>query len=252
MTVIDEAGIATEIVSTQPDTRSLTETPRHWVNTSERFVLADAVLDGGTVSGRYVGTSITATEPVQKMEPLPVCGDRVDLRAQVPGRGWFVAPDPETILDGWIVAELWDGKEIVRANVPIFFLHPDRCIQQGLALEADKALLLAGLAEARADRFRLKREHTAWVDSLVSDMHAAADDANLCEDFDNFMEEHNLRAREREYEVTMAVTVRVPVTVEASSAQRAIEKIIDNPDLARSDLACAVDNGAPLDVVDDD
>lgn len=73
--------------------------------------------------------------------------------------------------------------------------------------------------------------------TLECDAHEWADEHSLCEQFDQFMVEHGMQARVREYTVTVDTTIQLrhAIAVEASS-----------PDMAKEDLDMeAVLNGLP-------
>jgi len=53
----------------------------------------------------------------------------------------------------------------------------------------------------------------ARLESIVDAAHQYADDHDLCERFDEFMVEHGLRPRRRDYIVELDATVRVSVNV---------------------------------------
>ncbi|MFF0818627.1 hypothetical protein ACFYVR_26290 [Rhodococcus sp. NPDC003318] len=88
------------------------------------------------------------------------------------------------------------------------------------------------LLETRADAQRQRERRESWLESLVSDAHEWADSNSLCGEFDRFMDEHGLPGRDRDYEVTVDVTVttRLTITRTASSADSA-EGLIDSSDV---------------------
>ena len=68
------------------------------------------------------------------------------------------------------------------------------------------------LAQAREQgRRQAETEAQQRLDALVADAHEWAEEHELCERFDRFCREHGLR--EREYDVTVRVTLSVPVSL---------------------------------------
>lgn len=71
--------------------------------------------------------------------------------------------------------------------------------------------------EADARTEAAESRHATWIESIVEDAHEWADENDLCEKFDEFMEDHGLPTRTRTYTVWATVSARVPVNVEARS-----------------------------------
>lgn len=67
-----------------------------------------------------------------------------------------------------------------------------------------------------------RREFEAWKAELVSDAHTYADEHSLCGEFDRFMEEHGLPTRQRDYNVTISLTVS------ARNEDEAVEQVSSN------------------------
>jgi hypothetical protein len=97
------------------------------------------------------------------------------------------------------------------------------------ALRADRG---AALADSRRDEIAAFED---WKRILVEDAHQTATDRDWCGEFDDFMEDHGLPRREREWEVTVQATVTVTRTVTASSeddAKSKAEEAFSNDDIA--------------------
>lgn len=89
---------------------------------------------------------------------------------------------------------------------------------------ADAALadaLVAGLTE----RARTGESHHAWMETLVADAHEWATEHDLCSTFDEFMEDHGLPGREREYSFDVSVSATATVSITATSRDAAMEAI---------------------------
>lgn len=95
---------------------------------------------------------------------------------------------------------------------------------------------LTALAAQIHERQENAREHEARMDRLVTDAHTYADDNSLCERFDEFMEEHGLPRRVRDYSLRVEVTVYL--TRSGSTVEDAIESI------ERSDVREAMDQSS--------
>lgn len=84
------------------------------------------------------------------------------------------------------------------------------------------------VSEAReAERREQEQRHQRWVDNLVSEAHAYADENQLCGNFDRFMLDHDLPPRdsfEIEYRVEVERTMRYVVYVTGTSEEDAAEQ----------------------------
>ena len=67
--------------------------------------------------------------------------------------------------------------------------------------------------------------HEAWKANLTEAAHEYANDNSLCGVFDQFMIDHGLAPRTREYEVEVDVEFRVRITVEGVNGDAAAEAI---------------------------
>jgi hypothetical protein len=77
----------------------------------------------------------------------------------------------------------------------------------------------------RGDLQRQQSAHARWREGLVEDLHAEADRRDFCSDFDDWMADHDLPGRSREWEVAVDVTKRVYVTVAAGCAEDACSAV---------------------------
>jgi hypothetical protein len=76
----------------------------------------------------------------------------------------------------------------------------------------------------------LRREHETWKNNLEVDAHEMATENNLCSVFDQFMEEHGMNPRSRDYVATVSVTVEVTVNCSGRNDEDA-EASIDDYDV---------------------
>jgi hypothetical protein len=70
----------------------------------------------------------------------------------------------------------------------------------------------------------------AWKAELIRDAHEHADRHNMCNEFDQFMEEHGLPTRTRDYSAEVTVTVTVTVNCSGRDDESA-EQSIDRYDV---------------------
>lgn len=103
--------------------------------------------------------------------------------------------------------------------------------EENVTSEAAKADVTARLATARQEG-RQEAETIAHrhLNALVSRAHEWADLHDLCEKFDEFCSDNNLREREREYEVTVHVTLSVPVSLTVKARDEVVDTFNDNYD----------------------
>ena len=186
----------------------------------------------------YAGADIPVTadrETVEGFAPFePVSGGLVIL----PSAGdtvqhWGAADYCGTVLECVATtpsaAKGGDGR---RVNITL--LQPDgriTVVERQRASHADARHCLTGrddremvqhLIAARAEIDRLQaaaekaeKDHQSFMDKLVEKAHEYADRAQLCGEFDDFMEEQGLPARTIEVEGDVTVTIEVQVTVPA-------------------------------------
>lgn len=112
--------------------------------------------------------------------------------------------------------------------------------------EADVAYWKAKAEEAEARLEALEIKHKNDMEALVADAHQWADENELCSVFDEFMEEHGLPARLRDWTVKVEVPITLEFTVEdmsnAEDARKEAERYVEQElrglnDIAGMDLA---------------
>ena len=112
--------------------------------------------------------------------------------------------------------------------------------------EADVAYWKAKAEEAEAREKALEIKHKNDMEALVADAHQWADENELCSVFDEFMEEHGLPARLRDWTVKVEVPITLEFTVEdmsnAEDARKEAERYVEQElrglnDIAGMDLA---------------
>ena len=112
--------------------------------------------------------------------------------------------------------------------------------------EADAAYWKAKAEEAEAREKALEIKHKNDMEALVADAHQWADENELCSVFDEFMEEHGLPARLRDWTVKVEVPITLEFTVEdmsnAEDARKEGERYVEQElrglnDIAGMDLA---------------
>ena len=112
--------------------------------------------------------------------------------------------------------------------------------------EADVAYWKAKTEEAEARLEALEIKHKNDMEALVADAHQWADENELCSAFDEFMEEHGLPARLRDWTVKVEVPITLEFTVEdmsnAEDARKEAERYVEQElrglnDIAGMDLA---------------
>lgn len=108
------------------------------------------------------------------------------------------------------------------------------------------AALEAQVARLRSDLARRDRE----MDTLVEDAHTYADTHSLCHEFDQFMVDHGLPARERDYEVEVTFNVSAIITVRANDEEGAQESAEDEAQSILVDMDAAIEGKTDLTGVD--
>ena len=134
-------------------------------------------------------------------------------------------------------AALWDARDVLDATDTTVL-----GLRDALALLCEGDARVASLKELRGDESarllsagtsaRLAAEAAAKqrLDALVSRAHEWADLHDLCDKFDEFCSDNNLPEREREYEVTVHVTLSVPVSLTVKSRDEVVDTFNDNYD----------------------
>lgn len=107
--------------------------------------------------------------------------------------------------------------------------------------EADVAYWKAKAEEAEAREKALEAKHKNDMEALVADAHQWADDNELCSIFDEFMEEHGLPARLRDWTVKVEVPITLEFTVEdmsnADDARAEAERYVEQEIRSLNDIA---------------
>lgn len=111
-------------------------------------------------------------------------------------------------------------------------------------------------ARAQADRDAGRSqisEHLARLEDIVDAAHRWADENDLCERFDDFMQEWGLRPRDREFYATVRATVEIRVSVTGSTADAAAAAVGDQmiadvlEGMTNRQLYCAVSDREVID-----
>ena len=64
-------------------------------------------------------------------------------------------------------------------------------------------------------------ERDEKFDRLLNDLHDAAEEHDLCSAFDDFLKDHGLPGRERDYEVTLEITLKHKISVKTTNEEEA-------------------------------
>ena len=146
---------------------------------------------------------------------------------------------------------MWEGRvtedQVMRLGAPgmrpEWFDRMAPVLTSSLAARRREALATEAQVEAERRIGVLEGVHRAWVDRLVEDACAWADENSLCEQFDRFMEAHDLPGRSRDFDVEVEVVVRAVVTVPVSarSADDARESVCsyEVDSAMREKIACS-------------
>ncbi|MFZ2175685.1 MAG: hypothetical protein WAW17_16935 [Rhodococcus sp. (in: high G+C Gram-positive bacteria)] len=149
-------------------------------------------------------------------------------------RGWVVVDrSGEPAPAGWADVALvpvsadvvvWHGRvtpDQVKLEAPgvqpVWWDRVAPVIAEAMRSRRDVARTREAHRAAEDAKANLQLSHAQWVDKLVESAHAWADENSLCSQFDNFMEEHDLPARSRDFDVEVDVTMRATVTVSVTA-----------------------------------
>ncbi|ABH00652.1 hypothetical protein RHA1_ro11005 (plasmid) [Rhodococcus jostii RHA1] len=133
-------------------------------------------------------------------------------------------------------APVWQGRvhpdQVVVASVqrpvPVFWDRVAGSLAAVMISRREVATLRERLEGAHAD-------HMKWIDAVATSAHQWADENNLCSEFDQFMEEHGLPPRSREFTVEALVTITTKVSVPVSArSEEVAEDEVDGEVLARA------------------
>lgn len=140
--------------------------------------------------------------------------------------GWLVIEDDQAGADRWCAVISADPVSAVAAG-PVSQVElsawsvPDGSMPSWVVLLAsaqwDIARARSGAEQAR----RALDEHRNRLEAIVDAAHEYADDNDLCSRFDDFMIDQGLRARSRDYAVSVDVRLRVSVTESGHDADSA-------------------------------
>lgn len=182
--------------------------------------------------GEPAGTVHTLAGFVSDAIPVPMPGER--LRGRGHFLGWEKPEDATSLValvtHGVLLGRLvlddpaeWDARKIVESDDP-----DPLTLKTALTLLSDESARNTWLETQTSERAakarqegRREAEAAAQdrLDALVRAAHEWADQHNQCEQFDVFCVEHNLPQREREYDVTVRVTLDVPVRLMVGRAE---------------------------------
>lgn len=106
-------------------------------------------------------------------------------------------------------------------------------LQLALASRVHASASARELASARVALREVESRNELAMGKLVADAHEWADDNDLCSRFDDFMEEHNLPTRLKDYDVEVSVRLTERVTVRVSGVRDsdAAEQRVDRDDV---------------------
>ncbi|MBM4574990.1 hypothetical protein GS896_25830 [Rhodococcus hoagii] len=212
--------------------------------------------DASVVAPSGVATSDAGVFP-------PIDGKVVCIETgegQVVGHGLVGQSDPETDRSWIVVApanateRVWCGlvngsdiKYVIDAPEPEWF-GPARRVLEALLCSSR---LVHETRDVHASQIAtLHQHHRQWIDQLVDDAHEYANDNSLCSEFDRFMTEHNLPARQRDFCVSVDVMVRVKVdlTITAEDSD-SVDGEVDS-DLVESAVRSELGGHGSFDVTD--
>lgn len=166
------------------------------------------------------GTALSADEVVT----LPVIGESV---VAVSGgrevRGCWLGMVVERASGGPFEAFLLAGGEVARVCFEPSQVEARRVVLAPACADAWEAMA-ALLSEARKHA-QTRSANAERIDTLVQDAMAYADEHDLCERFDDFMEAHDLPRRSRDFDLAIDVTTTVRFTRPGASVHAAIESL---------------------------
>lgn len=196
---------------------------------SGRLTRVSAVRGSEVFVTEWPGTAWDAVSVV----PLPVIGERVAVMTTsglVEGGAWLgltggTSGDLSRMAsaDGSLGVWLLVGEQVRTVRV-----QPDgldaRKVVTGTLSDGERAAV-AVLAALQRTHAEAMTKHEQWLAGLVSDAHDYANDNDLCGRFDEFMTEHGLPGRVREFRFRVNVQSSVYLTVEGADAEAAQESI---------------------------
>ncbi|MFJ4233925.1 hypothetical protein [Cellulosimicrobium cellulans] len=188
-----------------------------------------AIRDGAmttitAVRGEHVYTADTPgiAHEADQLVALPVLGEHVRTSTGTVGY-WIGTLDDEQVPAGTVRALLLSDNLSQTFDIATSSLDA-RAVVDGRASEGERTALGAVLAAHMAHRSTIRR-HRQWIDTLTDDAHLHADDQQWCDQFDDFMEEHGLARRARDYDLRVQVTATLYLTRSAASLDAAIDTL---------------------------
>lgn len=165
------------------------------------------------------GLMTVALEGVQVREvagvvPLPRVGEAVQFTVggSVVRGVWVGLRSPLPDSGSPVTVRLLVGSEVVTATVEVVSVDSRHSVVGGVEPEARQAAL--AVASVAADLDQKQVQHLGFVETFVAAMREAADDNNLCGEFDEFLGDHGFTGRKYTYDVQVSVTVTVEAETE--------------------------------------
>ena len=183
-------------------------------------------VDGDTL---YVELEPGVAHPAYDVVVLPTPGERVVVNGDP--RAWVgtesARAEQHVGVTLWV---LWVSESGDVYSVPYAVAELDaRKIVTGPPAPGMRAAMTAILNERRAQQ-AAAAERAQWIERLTDEAHEYANRNDLCERFDEFMEDHGMRRRTRDYDLRVEVTATLYITRNAQSVDDAIN------DLDREDV----------------
>ncbi|WP_043650828.1 hypothetical protein [Cellulosimicrobium cellulans] len=176
------------------------------------------------VRGEHIYTADTpgVARAANELVALPVLGEHVRTAGGTTGY-WIGTLDDEPVPACVLRTVILCDNRIQTFDLNVAYLDA-RTVVDGRASEGERAAMGALLTTHLAHLATI-REHRQWIDTLTADAHEHADDQQWCEQFDDFMDEHGLARRARDYELRVQVTATVYLSRNAVSLDAAIDAL---------------------------
>lgn len=184
------------------------------------------VVESVTEEGLFTVAVAGILEPAAASAvPLPRLGEEVRMRDRgTLVRGVWVGLRGSLPRQGAPVGvRLLVGAGVVEGTVAPGEVDCRNSVVGPVAGEARAVAVAVAQMGAEVDDERA--QHARWLEGFAGRAREAADDAELCSRFDDFMEEEGLERRRYRYTVEVVVTTRVAVDVEAESEGDAQDSI---------------------------
>lgn len=160
----------------------------------------------------------------QEVVALPVTGESITAQtSEGEVRGYWLGMVLEAGCADRFEAFVLEGSVVRRVTFEPGQAEA-RQVVTGRATEGERVVMQALLTESCA-------HHQTWVthqqriDALVHDAHEYAENSDLCETFDDFMESHGMPRRSRDYELRVEVTATVYLTRSGGDVEDAIDSL---------------------------